>query len=239
MYALKKAFWSFLIALICFPCGLIAQKEANPAVLRAVVIDGDTIPLVMLEGVSVSEQRFTRSKRYDRQYGRLLRKVLKTYPYAKVTKELLEGYDEELAKLKGEKDKRDYLDIAEAELKAEFEGEIQELTVSEGKILIKLIDRETGDTSYELIKQLKGGFNAFMWQSLARLFGSYLKAGYDPLGDDRMIEAIVQEIERGDLYVPPREAISPKAQQRLDKKRKRQEEKIRKRNGGLSTASKN
>jgi hypothetical protein len=239
MYALKKAFWSFLIALICFPCGLIAQKEANPAVLRAVVIDGDTIPLVMLEGVSVSEQRFTRSKRYDRQYGRLLRKVLKTYPYAKVTKELLEGYDEELAKLKGEKDKRDYLDIAEAELKAEFEGEIQELTVSEGKILIKLIDRETGDTSYELIKQLKGGFNAFMWQSLARLFGSDLKAGYDPLGDDRMIEAIVQEIERGDLYVPPREAISPKAQQRLDKKRKRQEEKIRKRNGGLSTASKN
>jgi hypothetical protein len=225
--------------LICFPCGLIAQKEANPAVLRAVVIDGDTIPLVMLEGVSVSEQRFTRSKRYDRQYGRLLRKVLKTYPYAKVTKELLEGYDEELAKLKGEKDKRDYLDIAEAELKAEFEGEIQELTVSEGKILIKLIDRETGDTSYELIKQLKGGFNAFMWQSLARLFGSDLKAGYDPLGDDRMIEAIVQEIERGDLYVPPREAISPKAQQRLDKKRKRQEEKIRKRNGGLSTASKN
>ena len=239
MYALKKAFWSFLISLICFTCGLIAQKEANPAVLRAVVIDGDTIPLVMLEGVSVSEQRFTRSKRYDRQYGRLLRKVLKTYPYAKVTKELLEGYDEELAKLKGEKDKRDYLDIAEAELKAEFEGEIQELTVSEGKILIKLIDRETGDTSYELIKQLKGGFNAFMWQSLARLFGSDLKAGYDPLGDDRMIEAIVQEIERGDLYVPPREAISPKAQQRLDKKRKRQEEKIRKRNGGLSTASKN
>lgn len=239
MYPLKRAFGLALLVVLTFPWQLAAQSKGTSAVVRAMVVDGDTIPTVMLEGVSVSEQRFTRSKRYDRQYGRLLRKVLKTYPYAKVTKELIEDYDEELQKLTSERDKNDYLDMAEAELKAEFEGEIKELTVSEGKILIKLIDRETGDTSYELIKKLKGGFNAFMWQSLAKLFGSDLKDGYDPLGDDKIIESIVQEIERGDLYVPPREAISPKAQQRLDRKRKRHEERLMRKNPEVSTASKN
>lgn len=201
------------------------------------VVDGDTIPMVTLGMISISEERFKQSKRYDRQYSRLKRKVLKAYPYAKVTKELLDDYEEELAKLSSERDKNDYLDIAEAELKAEFEGEIKELTVSEGKILIKLIDRETGDTSYELIKGLKGGFSAFMWQSLAKLFGSDLKASYDPFGEDHIIERIVQEIETGALYVPPRQAVTPKAQERLDRKRERKERKIRKRNGGLSTAS--
>jgi len=238
MYLLKTPIIAVALGLFLLPSNITAQIERNSIVVRAMVLNGDTVPMVMLEGVSISEQRFKRSRRYDRQYGRLLRKVLKTYPYALVTRELLEDYQHELDKLHAERDKNAYLDIAEAELKAEFEGEIQELTVSEGKILIKLIDRETGNTSYELIKKLKGGFNAFMWQSMARLFGSDLKAGYDPLGDDKMIESIVQEIERGELYVPPREAITPKAQERLDKKRQRKMEKISKRNGGLSTASK-
>jgi hypothetical protein len=214
-----------------------AQVQDTSRVVKAMVVDGDTIPMVTLGMISISEERFKQSKRYDRQYSRLKRKVLKAYPYAKVTKELLDDYEEELAKLSSERDKNDYLDIAEAELKAEFEGEIKELTVSEGKILIKLIDRETGDTSYELIKRLKGGFSAFMWQSLAKLFGSDLKASYDPFGEDHIIERIVQEIETGALYVPPREAVTPKAQERLDRKRERKERKIRKRNGGLSTAS--
>lgn len=214
-----------------------AQAQDTSRVVKAMVVDGDTIPMVTLGMISISEERFKQSKRYDRQYSRLKRKVLKAYPYAKVTKELLDDYEEELAKLSSERDKNDYLDIAEAELKAEFEGEIKELTVSEGKILIKLIDRETGDTSYELIKRLKGGFSAFMWQSLAKLFGSDLKASYDPFGEDHIIERIVQEIETGVLYVPPREAVTPKAQERLDRKRERKEKKIRKRNGGLSTAS--
>ena len=214
-----------------------AQVQDTSRVVKAMVVDGDTIPMVTLGMISISEERFKQSKRYDRQYSRLKRKVLKAYPYAKVTKELLDDYEEELAKLSSERDKNDYLDIAEAELKAEFEGEIKELTVSEGKILIKLIDRETGDTSYELIKRLKGGFSAFMWQSLAKLFGSDLKASYDPFGEDHIIERIVQEIETGALYVHPREAVTPKAQERLDRKRERKERKIRKRNGGLSTAS--
>jgi len=76
------------------------------------------------------------------------------------------------------------------------------MTISEGIILIKLIDRETGDCSYELISELRGSFSAFMWQSLARLFGHNLKSEYDGEGDDAAIEEIVGEIEMGIIHGP-------------------------------------
>jgi hypothetical protein len=69
--------------------------------------------------------------------------------------------------------------------------------MNQGRILIKLIDRETGNTSYDLVKQLRGSFSAFMWQSLARLFGSNLKSEYDPTGEDRLIEVAIKQIEAG------------------------------------------
>jgi hypothetical protein len=75
------------------------------------------------------------------------------------------------------------------------------LTVTQGRILIKLIDRETGNTSYSLVKELRGSLQAFFWQGLARLFGSNLKSEYDANGQDVQIEAIVQQIERGELRV--------------------------------------
>ncbi|HMC98331.1 MAG TPA: DUF4294 domain-containing protein, partial [Flavobacteriales bacterium] len=114
-----------------------------------------------------------------------------------------------------------YVKLAEAELRAEFEGELKDLTVSQGRVLIKLVDRETGHTSYELVKELRGNFQAFIWQGLARLFGNDLKDEYDPFGDEAMIEAIVQRIERGELAVTPRGARTAKAQARLDKRRAR------------------
>lgn len=194
---------------------------------EALVIDGDTIPVVVLNEFEISEVKLSpaQQRRYQRRYGKIRRKVIKAYPYAKVTRELLQNYDDELATLTSEKEKKQYLDIAEEELKEEFEGEIRNLTVSEGKILIKLIDRETGDTSYELIKRLKGGFTAFMYQSIARIFGSNLKSEYDPQGDDEIVEEIVLQIERGEIYVPPKQAVTTKAQQRLKRKERRKKRK--------------
>ena len=72
--------------------------------------------------------------------------------------------------------------MAEAELRAEFEAEVKDLTISQGRILVKLIDRQTGETSYELVKDLRGSFVAFVWQGMARLFGQDLKSNYDPDG---------------------------------------------------------
>lgn len=87
----------------------------------------------------------------------------------------------------------------EQELLVEFEDDLKQLTITQGRILIKLVDRETGSTSYELVKELRGTFSAFFWQTLARLFGSNLKSVYDPYGEDRLIEEIIFLIDRGQL----------------------------------------
>jgi hypothetical protein len=111
----------------------------------------------------------------------------------------LHEIDAHLGTLKTEKEKKAYLKKAEKELFAEFEQPIRHLTVSQGLLLIRLIDRETGDTSYNLIKEYKSGFAAFFWQSVARLFGSNLKADYDPEGEEKMIEHIIILLDNGML----------------------------------------
>lgn len=198
---------------------------------EAVIVDGDTLPVITLEETVVSSRRFYKSKRYQRTYGRIKKKVVKVYPYATITRDLLEQYDKELAEINTKAGKKAYLKNAEDELKAEFEGEITRLTRSEGKILIKLIDRETGDSSYELIKKLRGGFTAFMWQSLAKLFGSDLKQQYDARGDDQIIEEIVLAIERGELIPEKRKPITEKAQKRLEKKKTKRMNRLNKKLG--------
>ncbi|MCB0784678.1 MAG: DUF4294 domain-containing protein, partial [Flavobacteriales bacterium] len=125
-------------------------------------------------------------------------------------------YERDLSRIDRRHDQELYVKLAEAELRAEFEAEVRELTISQGKVLIKLIDRETGQTSYDLVKQLRGGFQAFIWQGVARLFGNDLKDDYDPDVEDRMIEVIVQRIERGELAVKPRGPRTAKAQAKLE-----------------------
>ena len=115
----------------------------------------------------------------------------------------------------------DYVKLAEAELRAEFEAEVKGLTMSQGKVLVKLIDRETGRSSYSLVKELRGGFNAVLWQGMAKLFGHDLKSRYDADGEDMMIEVIVQRIEKGELGVYRRPARTEKAQARLEKRKAR------------------
>lgn len=216
---------AFALVLVLFlSLSSVAQTDTIH-VLRMEVVNGDTILFDELDAFIFTDNSKPLSEREKRRYGKLRKRVIKTYPYAKVTQELLDSYESELSNLESEKEKKDYLDLAEKELKAEFEGEIRDMTVSEGKILMKLIDRETGDTSYELIKKLKGGFTAFMYQSIARIFGSNLKSEYDATGDDLLIEEIVTQIERGEIYVPPKQAVTTKARERLDRKARKLEKK--------------
>ena len=94
-----------------------------------------------------------------------------------------------------ERVKKALVNKTEKEIKARFEGELKNLTINQGRILIKLIDRQTGNTSYVVLEELKGNLSAFFWQSLARLFGHNLKAHYDPNGEDAEIEKIIKTIE--------------------------------------------
>lgn len=182
-------------------------KAITPIYKIACAIE-DSMLIVSLDEAVVSAKSGN-YKKFRQRYLRTEQKVLKVYPYAKAAGELMKGYEAEMKTLKTEKERKKYLEKAEEELKAEFEGEIKNMTISEGLILIKLIDRETGDSSYELIKELRGSFNAFVWQSLARLFGTNLKEEYDPVTEDRIIEDIVVRIEEGELCVPEREVKVP------------------------------
>jgi hypothetical protein len=116
---------------------------------------------------------------------------------AKVAAIKLAEYNRVYTTFKTERERKKYVKGVEKELFAEFEEELRVMRVSEGRILIKLLDRETGNSSFEIIKEFKGGFPAFFWQSVARLFGHDLKAQYDPVMEDRLIEYIIMQIDLG------------------------------------------
>ena len=141
---------------------------------------------------------FSESEKWEfAKYNRLVRNVKKVYPYAKIAAAKFREVNDSLAKLHSKKEQEVYIDSAEQYMRNRFEGELKRLTINQGKILIKLFYRETGNTTYEVVKELRGPFEAFFWQSLARLFGSSLKVKYDPTGDDADIEQIIQMIEAG------------------------------------------
>jgi len=163
------------------------------------VINGDTLPIIYLREITIFPPRVFTSKREAIRYTKLVRKIKKVLPYAKLAKLKIMLIELEMKKIPTEEGRKEYLKIAEKKLRADFEDEIKNMTISEGRILIKLIDRETGKTSYELIKQLKGSFSAFLYQQVARLFGENLKDEYDAKGEDKYIEEIVTRIENGEL----------------------------------------
>ena len=166
-------------------------------VVKAKVVDGDTVYMSYLPPVSVVGKRKFKSKSAERRYYKLQKKVLKVYPYAKLAGKKLKEYAEELAEIESERARKKFYKKIEKELKAEYEGELKNLTFTEGAILIKLIDRETGNTSYGLVQDMRGDVTAFLYQGMARIFGQNLKNKYDPYGEDQEIEYIVQQIEAG------------------------------------------
>jgi hypothetical protein len=160
--------------------------------------NGDTLPIVTLHPVSISENRTFANKREERKWSRLKRDVAKVYPYSKIAGKKLKTYNDMMVG-KPESEQKKLLKRAESELKNEFEGDIRNMTLNQGRILIKLIDRETGNSSYGLVKDLRGSFQAFFWQSLARVFSTNLKETYNPYTnpEDKMIEDIIGSIEDG------------------------------------------
>ena len=172
----------------------------KPKVLYKVwaeIVNGDTVPSIRLPEVWIyAEYSYKNRKTYE-EWTRTKYNVKKVYPYAILAAAKLKEYNRILETLPNEKAKKAYIKTIEKELKAEFEEPLKNLTMTQGKILLKLIDRETGNTSFELVKDLRGGFQAFMWQGLARLFGSNMKAEYDPEGEDILIERAIKLVEAG------------------------------------------
>ncbi|RLD46629.1 MAG: DUF4294 domain-containing protein [Bacteroidetes bacterium] len=175
------------------------SQNSGGYVVDSKIIDNDTMPFIRLRTIYILPPHKFKNKRERFHFMRLAKKVKKVLPYAKIAATKLYILNEKLKKCKNDKERKKLIKQLDKELHDEYGDEIKNLTFSEGRILIKLIDRETGSSSFELVKELKGSFTAFLWQSLARVFGENLKAEYDPQRDDKIIEEIVIRIENGQL----------------------------------------
>lgn len=183
----------FLALLLSTVLPLRAQLVCDGyAAVRAEVSNGDTLTVVDMVPVMIFRRPVD-----TRRYARLIHNLKQVYPIAKEANRTLREIEAHIATLPSQKEKDAYVKAMEKKLKTQYTPVLRKLTFSQGKILIKLIDRETGSTSYQLVKELRGGFSAFLWQGVARLFGANLKDRYDKEGEDRMIERLIILYEAG------------------------------------------
>ena len=169
-------------------------------VLPVIVIEGDTLPNALIPQVVVFPARKFKNDREYRQYKRLIKNIKIVYPYSQIAKNKLNEMEYQFRTLKTEKEKEAYVKKVEYEMRKEFESQLVNLTITQGRLLIKLIDREVGKTTYDVINQLKGGVSAVFWQTIARIFGSNLKSEFDTNGEDRLINELIILYENGQLY---------------------------------------
>ena len=167
--------------------------------LQTVERDGVSLPEIQIKEVTVAGTKSTSRKSVIRRYDRLIYNLKRVYPYSIIVRSKLEEVNEDLSGIPVEKDRRKYIKEFEKNIFKEYEDDVRKLTITQGRLLLKLIDRETQNTSYDLIKQYRGGLSAAFWQSIARIFGTNLKEEYDPYGTDFMIELLLQDIEAGRL----------------------------------------
>ncbi|OFX23143.1 MAG: hypothetical protein A2033_15370 [Bacteroidetes bacterium GWA2_31_9] len=177
----------------------VSVNGKNYYLVDAVVEDGDTIPFIKLREIVILPPKVFTSKKQEQKYLRLVKNIKKVYPYAKLARNKMYEIHNNVISFQTESEKNKYLKVAEKELKNEFEDELKDLTITQGKLLIKLIDRETGQTTYAIVKELRGSVEAFLWQSVARIFGSSLKTEFDSDGEDKMIEDIIVRIDNGQI----------------------------------------
>lgn len=158
--------------------------------------NGDTIPCSWLQDMYVTGQlRGIYKKRYA-EWTRLRNAVYVTYPYAIKASQVMNSINAQLANVKDKKKRKEIIQANEKQLKSEFADKLTQLSVYQGKVLMKLINRQTGNNCYEIIDDYKGKFSAGFWQTVALIFGSNLRQPYDPNGDDHDMETIVQDVER-------------------------------------------
>jgi hypothetical protein len=156
------------------------------------VENGDSIAVIHITPV----RKYAR-KPDMRRYARLVRAVKRVYPIAEEAKVLMATMESELLALPNKKQQKLYIRGIEKRLIREYTPVLKKMTIYDGRVLLKLIDRQVDDTAYEIIKEFRGGFEAGLWQALAKMFGNNLKTDYDPDKDDILLEQIVRLYEKG------------------------------------------
>lgn len=202
---MDKKTLTLIIAVIIFLVPAAAQKRRapvpprRPQMLQYEIIGGDTVYMDVLNPSRISLYGHRRGKDW-RKYYRLVWNFSKTYPYALVARKLIHDTDSTFAKDElGRRQRDKYVNAVQKELFNAFEDPMRHMTITQGQLLMKLIDREVGKSSYFIIKDYKSGLAAGFWQGIAKIFGSDLKKHYDSDGEDRQVEELVHKWDNGEF----------------------------------------
>ena len=197
-------FYRTIGSLALFMLAVVASERAQAQtgsldtvrVYAMVSASGDTIPYGVLPPVFVYTKLTAQQRKYWAEWTRLRNAVYVTYPYAMAASRIMNDINAKLVNVSSKKERRQIIHSREKELKKEFTDKLTQLSVYQGKILMKLINRQTGNNCYEIIDEYKGFMTAAFWQGVAFVFGSNLKQAYDPAGKERDIESIVRDVQR-------------------------------------------
>lgn len=188
-----------LLSMIAIQSNAQDNKSAGGYLVPVCIYKGDTIPSITLPDVYIFKPLKFRNDKERKEYYRLVYNVKKTFPISQeINRTIIETY-EYLQTLPNEKIRQRHIKRVEKGLKEQYTARMKKLSFAQGKLLIKLVDRQSNQTSYELVKAFMGPFKAGLYQTFAGLFGASLKKQYDPEGDDRMIERIVLQVQNGQL----------------------------------------
>ncbi|QIU93508.1 DUF4294 domain-containing protein [Bacteroides faecium] len=190
-----------LFAIVCCTLHVQAQEKQiiNGYLVPMCIYNGDTIPCVQLRTVYIFRPLKFKNEKERQEYYRLVRNVKKVYPISKeINQAIIETY-EYLQTLPNEKARQKHIKRVEKGLKEQYTPRMKKLSFTQGKLLIKLIDRQSNSTSYELVKAFMGPFKAGFYQTFAALFGASLKKEYDPEGEDKLTERVVLLVENGQI----------------------------------------
>ena len=200
---MAKYFPKYLfLLLLAFFCSHFMQGQEKRIFLGYTIENGDTVYVEKIKPVYVFDRpKSWQQSREWRKYYRTVYNFAKTYPYALKACEIMKDADSTIANSNFTKWEREkYIKAYEKRLFKEFEKPLKKLSINQGKMLLKLIDREAGMSSYQAIRNYKGGAAAGFWQGVAKLFGSDLKKKYDKEGEDRMLEDLVQMYHEGSFW---------------------------------------
>ncbi len=205
MKLFKNTFLLLIISLLCSVQVVCAQQSNVYDTIKteAIIYNGDTLEVKTLENIFTYAKLSAAQVAANAKYNRLRNAVYVTYPYARRAGSIMNDINAKLNGVNSKEERKKYIKSREKELKREFTDPLTNLSVYQGKVLMKLINRETGDNCYEIIKEYRGGVTARFYQTVAFFFDSNLKQSYDADTDDATIEHIVKEVQRMYGYSNP------------------------------------
>ena len=208
MKLIKSLLFIFTLALSTIATAQEDKEDKRDDYLK--VQDTTLGPLILLEEVIINPNQIKVDEAAKKRFLILQRRVYKVYPYAKTASERLTQLNKGMASLKTNKEKKKYFKITEKYITEEFEAQLKKLSRKDGQILVKLIHRQTGHTTFDLIKDLKSGFKAFVSNTTAKLFDINLKTEYDPMevNEDYLIETILTRAFKNKRLVEQKSAFA-------------------------------